>query len=114
MAFCFGVFHCGIACAIHSWLSAKCFHFKAGVVGKHIAVVFVVYVFGFLTCVLFEGSAGLWYVVVAVYVVERQHFKLLSEYISYLVELMLVVCCKHYFHFSFFFTFTFIASNPSP
>ena len=75
--------------------------------------------------IFLQRSTCLRDILVAPNVSQRYDFKLIAQNASNLVQLVLVICCEYYLHFSFIsplassiffssFIFTLISSNPSP
>ena len=61
-------------------------------------MVVVIHVLGLLQGILFERLSCLRNIGVAADVLEREHFNVTSQYLSNLLQLVLVVGCEYYFH----------------
>ena len=88
----------GIAGAIDAWCAVQRIYLKARIVGKAVHVVVVIHVLGLLQGILFERLSCLRNIGVTADVLEREHFNVTSQYLSNLLQLVLVVGCEYYFH----------------
>ena len=94
---------CGIAGGIHSGSAAESIYLQSGVVSETVISVVLLHVASLLHGVFLQRLVSLGQFLVAVDVVERQHFVFPCQYLSHLTELVFVICGKNKFlcHISF-------------
>lgn len=86
----------GIAGTENSRRTTERIDFKAGVVGKAVIAIALLYPSRFLESILLERGAGLGDIVMASYIGKRKNGKTPAENLSDLGELMTVVGCEYY------------------
>ena len=105
----------GIACRVYAGRTTQCRHFQSCIVGKTVYMVMFGHIASLDTGILFQCTACFGNILMTSYLAQGDNFKLVAQYLFDFFELMGIVGGKYYFHvLLFFFTFTLIASNPSP
>ena len=88
----------GITCRMYSGCSAQSFHLQAGIIGKTVITVVLLYVTGFLQGVVLKGITGFGDILVAVYVIQGKHLETVAEYLTNLLQFVSVIGGKDQFH----------------
>ena len=90
----------GIARTVDAGFATKGVDFQSRVIGEAAHVVVVNNVLCFLQGVLLQCVVILWNILMTANVAQRENLMLLAENLPNLIQLVLVVGCKYYFHFS--------------
>ncbi len=88
----------GIAGTVNTRGTIQCLYFQTGIIGKAAYVVMVVNILCLLQGILFQCVACFRNIYVASYLLQRYYLVVAAQDVAYLLEFMLVICCKYYLH----------------
>ena len=87
-----------IAGTVNARGTIKCLYLQTGIIGKATYVVMVINILRLLQGILFQCVACFRNIHIASYLLQRYYLVAAAQDVANLLELMLVICCKNYFH----------------